>query len=284
MESSVPQLLPLLKQYFGFTSFRPVAGGDHPRRAGGQGRVRAAADGRRQVALLPVAGDGAGGADGGGVAADRADEGPGGCVAGQRRAGHVPQLLAGGGRIAGAAARAAYRAVSAALRRAGAADALGVPGRFAAVGGEPAGGGRGALHQRMGARFPARIPPARRAAPAVPDGADDGADRDGDRARAQGHRRAAEAARAELLRRQLQPPEPDLPGVRQEQALPAGAGVPARAAQGKRHRLLPVAQDHRERRRAAECGRRQGPALPRRADAKRAHASTRSFSCATRCG
>ena len=115
------------------------AAGDHPRRAGGQGRVRAAADGRRQVALLPVAGDGAGGVDGRRVTADRLDEGPGGCVAGQRRAGHLPQFLTGGRRIAGTAARAAYRAVPAALRGAGAADALGVSVRFAAVGGEPVG-------------------------------------------------------------------------------------------------------------------------------------------------
>ena len=66
-----------------------------------------------------------------------------------------------------------------------------------------------------------------------PDGADHGADRHGHRARARGHRHAAEAARAELLRRQLQPPEPDLPRLRQEQALRAGAGVSARRGPGK---------------------------------------------------
>ena len=36
-----------------------------------------------------------------------------------------------------------------------------------------------------------------------------------------------------LLRGELQPAQPDLPGVRQEQAVRAGAGVPARAAHGK---------------------------------------------------
>ena len=36
-----------------------------------------------------------------------------------------------------------------------------------------------------------------------------------------------------VLRRQLQPAEPDLPRARQEQALPAGAGVPARRGPGK---------------------------------------------------
>ena len=139
MESSVPQLLPLLKQYFGFTSFRPLQ----------EEIIRDALAGKDVFALLPT---------GGGKslcfqlpAMARAgltvvvsplialDEGPGGCVAGERRAGHLPQFLAGGGRIAGAAARAAYRAVPAALRGAGAADALGVSVRFAAVGGEPVG-------------------------------------------------------------------------------------------------------------------------------------------------
>ena len=55
--------------------------------------------------------------------------------------------------------------------------------------------------------------------------------------------KASETARAELLRRQLQSPEPDLPRPRQEQTLRSSAGLSPRATEGKRHRLLPVAQD-----------------------------------------
>src|ERR1035438_846927 len=117
----------------------PIAGRDYPRCARRQGRVRPAAYGRREVAVLPVAGDGAGGADGRRVAADRVDEGPSGCVAGQRRASDVPQLVAGGRGIAGAPAWAPQWRIPAALRRAGEVNALGVRGRLAAVGRELAG-------------------------------------------------------------------------------------------------------------------------------------------------
>ena len=121
------------------------------------------------------------------------------------------------------------------------------------------------------------IPAACRVAAALSHGAGDGADRHGDRARARGHRHATEAARAELLCGQLQPAEPDLPRAGQEQALRADAAVSARPAPGKRHHLLPVAQDHRERRRAVECGRREGQAVSRRADAHRTHGASGAF-------
>src|SRR5437867_10908843 len=60
-----------------------VAGGDHPRCLGRQRRLRLAPDRRRQIALLSVAGHDADRADGGRVAADCLDEGPGGWVAGE---------------------------------------------------------------------------------------------------------------------------------------------------------------------------------------------------------
>ena len=74
--------------------------------------------------------------------------------------------------------------VPAALRRAGAADVVGLSGRPEALEGEPVRHRRGALHQRMGPRFPPGIPAARDAARSVPRRADDGADGHGHRARA----------------------------------------------------------------------------------------------------
>ncbi len=55
---------------------------------------------------------------------------------------------------------------------------------------------------------------------------------------------AAAAARARVLRRQFQPPEPDLPRRGQDQALRPDAVDSCRARpERKRHRLLPGAQD-----------------------------------------
>ena len=139
MESSVPQLLPLLKQYFGFNSFRPLQ----------EEIIRDALAGKDVFALLPT---------GGGkslcfqlpamarpgltvvvspliaLMKDQVDA---------LQASGVPATFLNSSLAAGesprAAARPAQRAVSPALRRAGAADALRVSGGFAAVEREPAG-------------------------------------------------------------------------------------------------------------------------------------------------
>ena len=139
MESGALQLLPLLKQYFGFRSFRPLQ----------EEIIRDALAGKDVFALLPT---------GGGkslcfqlpamaragltvvvspliaLMKDQVDA----LQASGVPATFLNSSLASGG-IAGTAARAAHGAVSAALRRAGAVDAVRVPGRLAAVGREPAG-------------------------------------------------------------------------------------------------------------------------------------------------
>src|SRR5439155_3907196 len=79
-----------------------AAGADHPRRAGGQGRLRPAADRRRQIPLLSVTRAGAVRIDRRGLPAHRVDERPGGCPASRRRGGHVPEFVTGGAGIAGA--------------------------------------------------------------------------------------------------------------------------------------------------------------------------------------
>ncbi len=79
----------------------------------------------------------------------------------------------------------------------------------------------------------------------VPERPVHGAHRNGDGTRARRHRYAFEIARAALLRCELQSSESDLPGHREEQALRPVAGVSPRTAEGRRHRVLPVAQNRR---------------------------------------
>ena len=67
-----------------------------------------------------------------------------------------------------------------------------------------------------------------------------------------------------LLCRQFQPPKPHLPRAGQKQTLRPGVGIRPGATEGKRHRLLPVAQIRRKRGAAADRGRREGPAVSRR--------------------
>src|SRR5208282_2257507 len=72
----------------------PVAGGNHPGFTHRQRRVRRAAHGRRQVAVLSTPRPRAIRTDGGRLAADRLDEGPGGRAPGGGRGGNIPEFLA----------------------------------------------------------------------------------------------------------------------------------------------------------------------------------------------
>ena len=108
----------------------PVAGGNHPRLARGQGRLRRAADRRRQIALLPTARARAARTHGRRLAAHRVDEGPGGRAPGGGRGGDVLEFVARRRRIASALARIAQRRIPAALRRAGAVDVVRLSRRF----------------------------------------------------------------------------------------------------------------------------------------------------------
>ena len=98
-------------------------------------------------------------------------------------------------------------------------------------------GRRSALHQRMGPRLPARLPPHRRAARAFPARAVSGVHRDRDRSRARRHRRAPGVARPGRPRRQLQPPEPHLSRHPQAAQSRRPDRLAARAARRRRHRL-----------------------------------------------
>src|SRR5258706_15908523 len=84
-----------------------LAGGDHSRCSRRPGCDCAASHWRRQVALLSVASVGAIRIDGGGLAFDFVNEGPGRCAPSRRSTGYLFELFAEGERIAGAAARTA---------------------------------------------------------------------------------------------------------------------------------------------------------------------------------
>ena len=137
----------------------PRAGGGRPRRAGRARHARADADGRRQVAHVPARGDAPAVADARPLAADRADEGPGGqAPAADRRDGDVRQLVAHPEDARRAPHVGRLGRDAAPLRRARAAAPAGVrrdapPDRRRARRDR-----RGALREHVGARLPARLP------------------------------------------------------------------------------------------------------------------------------
>ena len=100
----------------------PVAGGDCHCGFGGAGRGGDSADGGGEVALFSIAGAGAGRADAGCFAADRADEGPGRFALRERSGGDIFEFIARCSRGAVSPERTEPRSVSPALCRAGAGD------------------------------------------------------------------------------------------------------------------------------------------------------------------
>ena len=137
-----------------------------------------------------------------GVAADRADEGPGRRAAPGRGARRRAQLRAAAGRGGRGRARRPRGRARSPLRLARAADDAALPRVAAALPGRAVRDRRGALHLAMGPRFPPRLPGARHPQGELPRHAADGPDRDRGRADPARHRRAAASRR----RRGCSPP------------------------------------------------------------------------------
>ena len=119
------------------------------------------------------------------------------------------------------------RAVPAGVRGAGAVSQRAVPGGGPGGGAEAAGGGRGPLHQRVGARLPPRLRPAGLLPQAAGQPDDHRPDGHGHRPRPPRHRRAVGAARSEDFHHRLRPAQPVLrgamPAAEKPEGRPAGA-------------------------------------------------------------
>ena len=235
VKSAAPELLPLLKQYFGFTSFRPLQ----------EEIIRDALAGKDVFALLPTGGGkslcfqlpaiGTAGPDGRRVAVDCLDERPGGRAAGRRHSGDVSQFLARAEANRGRGCAACTTANSDCFTLAPERLMLsGVLSRICSAGtcgciamdeahciSEWGHDFRPEYRQLAELRdvFP-EVPLMALTATAT------------DRVR-EDIVTLLEIARAALLRRQLQPPEPDLPCDGQKQTLRPGAGFSPRATARK---------------------------------------------------
>ena len=243
MESSVPQLLPLLKQYFGFTSFRPLQ----------EEIIRDALAGKDVFALLPT---------GGGkslcfqlpalartgltvvvspliaLMKDQVD-----ALAGERRAGDVPQLVAGGaanrGRGCAGCTTGEYRLLYVAPERLMLSGVMSDLQRWnvnlLAI-------DEAHCISEWGHDFRPEYRQLADLRQLFPAGADDGPD--GHRHRARARRtssRSCTCASRRCYVASFNRPNLTYRVFAEAQALRAGARVPARAAPGERHRLLPVA-------------------------------------------
>jgi len=255
----------------------PWPAGSHRGPCGsGRRRAGAHAHGRRQEPVLPGAGHSspAGGPGRGhrGVAADRADARPGGRAARGGRGGCLPQFHAGLAAGAGRGAAPGPRRDHPALRRARTADHATLPG----TAGRPVPARptvdvrhrRGALREPMGARLPARVPPAHRAARALRQRAAHCPHGHGRCADARRHRRAPAAAGGAAVRQQLRPAQHPLSHRGKERRHHAAAALHRARAPGRRGRGGCLPQFHAglaagAGRGAAPGPRRDHPALRR---------------------
>jgi hypothetical protein len=188
--------------------------------------------------VLPAAGPGAPRADGGHLAADRPDEGPGRRPPCQWRRGDLPELDVVRRRAARTVAGAAAGDLQAALPVAGTSPGRLHGRRTAALVGLVSRGRRGPLHQRVGARLPAGVPSAEGPEGASPRHPLHGPDGHGDDPGAGRHRVPARPPGSGDLRCELQPTQPAVPGRAPGLRLPAGPGVHPQAILRERDRLL----------------------------------------------
>ena len=201
--------------------------------------LRAAAHRRRQIALLPTAGADPRRVDGCRLAADRADEGPGGRAAGQWHAGDVSEFLAGPARsrrpVCAACINGEYRLLYVAPERLMLTDfskrcdwnvnSSPWTRRIASANGAT-----------ISARNTARSAELRKLFPEVPLMALTATATERVR---EDIVKAAQTARPTMLRRQFQSPQSHLPGGSQDPGLRPSAGIRPQPSAGKRHRLLP---------------------------------------------
>ena len=202
------------------------AEGSHLGGAGRRGLSLRDAHRRGQEPLLPVAGDGARRADPGRLAADRADEGPGRPAPIAGPAGDVHQQHALRRRAVRPPGEDGGGSVPVGVRGAGTISQLPVPGSGSQRGVEAAGGGRGPLHQRVGARFPSRLFPAGRVSPAVRRPHHHRPDRHRHRLGAARHHRATQPPPAADVHHRLRPAQPVPPSAVPRHRAPEGRDAP----------------------------------------------------------
>ena len=213
--------------------------------------------------MLPASGAGDGRGDAGDLAADRADEGPGGRAERQWHCGSVHQQHASAAGRRGGAGGGSTRTRQDPVHRAGAAGRRGVPTLPERAAGEPDRHRRGALHLGVGARVPAGLPQPAAASRDVPADAAAGADGDGDGAGAAGHRGAARPQGGRGVRVELQPREPELRGADEGQRRAAAARAAGAVSGECGHRVLLLPAGDGGRGGGAHRSRVAGEPLPR---------------------